>query len=60
VLITTGIQVAGTTIFAYVVGALVGIIVHLNPGPATRKQNLTFLNQYVEDFLCVQSTSLEL
>ena len=52
VLTTTAIEVVGTTIFAYVVGALVGIIVNLSPGPKLRKQNLTFLNQYLGDIPC--------
>jgi hypothetical protein len=44
------VEVLGTTIFAYVVGSLVGIIVNLNPGVKMRRQNMQFLNQYLTDF----------
>lgn len=40
----------GTTIFAYVVGALVAIILNLNPTERLRKQQLQNLNFYLTDF----------
>lgn len=45
IVVTIVTEVMGTTIFAYVVGALVGIIVNFNPGAKMRKQNMQFLNQ---------------
>jgi uncharacterized membrane protein YgcG len=42
-------EVIGTTVFAYVVGALVGIIVNLDPGAKMRRQNLQYLNQYLNE-----------
>ena len=39
-----------TTIFAYVVGELVSVILQLDPADSKRKQQLRSLNQYLYDF----------
>jgi len=48
-IVTVLTQVIGTTVFAYVVGALVGIIVNLDPAAKMRRQNLQYLNQYLNE-----------
>lgn len=47
--VTVLTQVIGTTVFAYVVGALVGIIVNLDPAAKMRRQHLQYLNQYLNE-----------
>jgi len=43
------VQIVGTTIFAYVVGNLVSIIVNMNPGLKMRKESLHKLNLLMEE-----------
>jgi uncharacterized membrane protein len=45
-------EVLGTTLFAYVIGALIHLIKDFDPGRRMRTQNLLFLNQ-VYIFVCV-------
>lgn len=39
--------VAGTTLFAYVIGALVNIVLNLDPQTRLRKQKVVFLSESV-------------
>ena len=45
-------EVVATTIFAYMVGALIGIIINLDPAAKLRRQQLQFLNEYLNDMRC--------
>ncbi|CAM9124509.1 unnamed protein product, partial [Pylaiella littoralis] len=43
-------EVAGTTLFAYVIGALVTIVLNLDPQMRLRKQKVEYLSEYMRDF----------
>lgn len=42
-------EVIGTTIFAYVIGTLVSLVLNLDPGERNRKQQMEYLNNYLQD-----------
>ena len=46
------IEVIATTLFAYIVGTLVTIILSLDPASKLRDSNLQFLNEYLADVRC--------
>ena len=46
-------EVAGTTLFAYVIGALVNIVLNLDPENRLRKQKVR--KSYSQDRVCVHS-----
>merc|ERR1711871_1031136 len=42
-------QVFGTTLFAYVIGTLVNLVLNLDPGERNRKSAIEYLNNYMRD-----------
>jgi CRP-like cAMP-binding protein len=42
-------QVVGTTLFAYVIGCLVAIVLNLDPGERNRKMQVNYLNDFIRD-----------
>jgi len=53
-------EVIGTTIFAYVVGTLVTLVLNLDPCQRNRKQQMEYLNNYIRDLSLLKPQRCEL
>jgi len=52
---TIVVQILGTTVFAYVVGNIVSIVIALNLGVRMKRENMVVLNLFMTEFRCTFS-----